>query len=188
MNTDTHHPAARLAHTDAINALHWAPRIDRALTELARARSPLKASTNGPGAKNNISDPTGNTATNPHHHNNPDQLRHNLLNALHQRDQAANTINQILDNWAANPTDIAASLASVDNMWCENHRAHQEFVPRKTNGARHCSWCVDVHANYGKLPNTELVRIHGQGRRISDHQYRTLLADKGKRTRKGKAA
>lgn len=189
MNTEAFHPAARRARLDAVDALGWAPRIDTALRELGRAESPLRASdanTGGNGGTGDHSDPTSRQALNPG--DNASLLRRQLLDALHRREDDAQTITRILNEWANEPTDVKAQLSAInDATWCAHHLAHNTFEPRRSNGSRYCTWCDNVKRNYDALPTLELIRAHDSGRRISDNEYRTALADKAKR-KKNKAA
>lgn len=182
MNTDALHPAARRARLDALDALNWPARIDIALRQLAHAESPLRASQGG-GSGGGISDPTGSRALD--NHDNPTDIRRQLLDALHAREDAARTINNILSREAPIVTaEAAKQLEAInDAMWCANHLAHRTFVPRR-NG-RYCGWCADVRRNYGSFPTQALIRMHDQGRRISEAMYREAFT---KKTKKGKAA
>jgi hypothetical protein len=166
----------------------WPARIDTALRELARAESPLRASSGEGGGGSGISDPTGKAALEAlerSDYDDPAAIRRRLIAAVHRREDDANTIHAILGRWAVQTTDsqVQKQIGAInDSMWCANHLAHKQFEARRGNGSRFCTWCAEVQRSYGKLPTLELIRAHDAGRRLTDRDY--VAALKGKRKKK----
>jgi hypothetical protein len=107
------------------------------------------------------------------------ETRRRLTQAVRAIRDAERDIAAILHDWA--PLPVKRGMGDSENaaLWCPQCLKHGYREPRGANGTRHCSWCCDVHRNYGSYPNAALMAMHRVGRRISDTEYRRQLG-KGK--------
>jgi hypothetical protein len=174
------HPAARQTQAIVSDLAKIAPRIDTALTQLARDASPLKASAGGIGGTGDYSDPTATTALDPHR-DHPTTARRRILQLVRNLDEDSRALCALINQHAAIPAGKKQLEAENAGYWCKNHKQYGENVARSADGSRHCSWCMATLRNYGILPNSKLIKLFGRGGRLSEQDYERSLGVKRKK-------
>jgi hypothetical protein len=174
------HPAARQTQAIVSDLAKIAPRIDTALTQLARDASPLKASAGGIGGTGDYSDPTATTALDPQR-DHPTTARRRILQLVRNLDEDSRALCALINQHAAIPAGKKTLDAENAQFWCKNHRVHGANEPSREDGGRHCRWCLDTLRNYGKLPTSGLIKLRATGRRLSEQDYERALGVKRKK-------
>jgi hypothetical protein len=188
------HPAARQTQAIVSDLAKIAPRIDTALTQLARDAIPLRAASGtGLGGTSDYADPTTAALGLTTHSTDPDHTGHwtpppdpaterrRLLNTIRNLREDVDTIAAIVNRNAAIRPGKKQLDAENAQFWCKNHRVHGCNEPSREDGGRHCRWCLDTLRNYGKLPTSGLIKLRATGRRLSEQDYERELGVKRKK-------
>lgn len=180
----THHTARRDATACVALAVDIEKHLPLVLRTLAELQPGFPSGGNGPGRRNDVSDPTGELATGGAAGDPVRRAQDELEQALAQaagallRAQAiVRTWRPPAGRWRDSLTDQAsAALANSNDPWCQSCLRVNRFVPPRTEGSRLCRWCSDMARTCGReLPPLQLVERHAQGRRITDADIRRAL-------------
>lgn len=159
-------------------------RLPGALTATKEAQGTLGAvdtSKIGSAPTNTISDPTGDAATTNSSARDEGRHARRRIEAL-VRDLADNYRQLVIaiDDWNPGP-ELQAGFRDArditnETVWCENHLDYGQREPRRP-GSRNCGWCDKVKSKYkGRLPGRALIDAHHRSNRLTDTDYRRLLA------------
>jgi hypothetical protein len=178
------HPAARQTQAIVADLAKIAPRIDTALTQLARDASPLKASAGGIGGTGDYSDPTATTALDPQR-DQPTTARRRILQLVRNLDEDSRALCALINTHAAVPAGSKTLEAENAGWWCKNHKQYGINVAVRDDGdrthGRHCRWCQDIYRNYGKYPNSKLIKFKARQSRLSERDIERELGVKRKK-------
>jgi len=156
-----------LARVLALEATALAARIGIADIQISAAHSPLRS-----------------TPTDAVHGTNGDNLDpdERAVQELDRARTARRRFNDAMRAWANSMSELATlcdewavirpgKLTSA--LWCANTN---HAAPEPRDGQHiHCSFCIRIKADYGRLPNRELLDRHSRTARLSVNQIRSLL-------------
>lgn len=178
--------AVELLRVIGIEASTWAPRLDRVLRNLHDDEHPLNAvdydpssrsrtrtSGDGEGGDWEIHDPTGDRAINGP---STGQERARARRLVRQLNDTARELVGMFQTHDPQPTKGVGVTENNRTEWCANPaHPHDSREPRHGRH-RHCRFCENILAEFGKLPTRDLIDRRGRpGYTLTGAMIRQLL-------------